>query len=67
AAVGTRGVDLIAIDGEVNASAMRYGVRGRMLLTLGLPLWESLGPEQRLALLGHELAHHAHGDTRHGR
>ncbi|MEU6442290.1 M48 family metallopeptidase [Streptomyces sp. NPDC047046] len=67
AAVGTRGVDLIAIDAEVNASAMRYGARGRMLLTLGLPLWEILGPEQRLALLGHELAHHAHGDTRHGR
>ncbi|WP_431036012.1 M48 family metalloprotease [Streptomyces sp. P6-2-1] len=37
-----------------------------MLLTPGLPLWETLEPAQRLALPGHELAHHAHGDTRHG-
>ncbi|MER5478238.1 M48 family metallopeptidase [Streptomyces sp. NPDC002734] len=65
--VGTRGVDLIAVDEEFNASVWAYGVRGRRLLTIGLPLWEVLTPRERIALLGHELGHFANGDTRHGR
>ncbi|MGW5234223.1 M48 family metalloprotease [Streptomyces nodosus] len=64
--VGTRGVDLIRVDAGINASVMSYGLRGRRLLTLGLPLWESLTPQQRIALLGHELGHYSNGDTRHG-
>ncbi|GGR45748.1 M48 family metallopeptidase [Streptomyces netropsis] len=63
--VGTSGVDAIAVGKEVNASVMSYGVRGRRLLTLGLPLWEVLTPQQRVALLGHELGHYGNGDTRH--
>ncbi|MFJ2303352.1 M48 family metallopeptidase [Streptomyces sp. NPDC087787] len=64
--VGTRGVDLITADAELNASVTTCGVRGRRLLVLGLPLWEILTPQQRIALLGHELAHYSNGDTRHG-
>ncbi|MFF3410818.1 M48 family metallopeptidase [Streptomyces sp. NPDC002742] len=64
---GTRGVDAIAVDAQINASVMSYGIRGRRLLTLGLPLWEILTPQQRIALLGHELGHYSNGDTRHGR
>lgn len=63
---GTRGVDAIAVDGEINASVEGYGVRGRRLLTLGLPLWEVLTPQQRIALLGHEMGHYVNGDTGHG-
>jgi len=63
---GTRGVDAIAVDDEINASVRSYGVRGRRLLTLGLPLWEVLTPQQRIALLGHEMGHYVNGDTRHG-
>ncbi len=66
-AAGTRGVDLIAVDDEFNASVCAYGLRGHRLLTIGLPLWEVLTPPQRTALLGHELGHFANGDTRHGR
>jgi Zn-dependent protease with chaperone function len=66
AVAGTRGVDAIAVDAEINASVQNYGVRGRRLLTLGLPLWEILTPQQRIALLGHELGHYGNGDTRHG-
>lgn len=65
--IGTRGVDEIRIDASVNASVLDHGLRGRRLLTLGLPLWEVLTPRQRIALLGHELAHYSNGDTRHGR
>ncbi|GAA0416377.1 M48 family metallopeptidase [Streptomyces luteireticuli] len=65
-AVGTGGVDVIVIDTDVNASAATYGVRGRRLLVLGLPLWEALTPQQRIAVLGHELGHFCNGDIRHG-
>ncbi|MEU5717970.1 M48 family metallopeptidase [Streptomyces sp. NPDC020403] len=63
---GTRGVDVIAIDTGVNASVTTCGVRERRLLTIGLPLWELLTPQQRIALLGHELGHYSSGDTRRG-
>lgn len=65
AAVGTRGVDRIAIVGNLNASVNVYGIRGRRLLTIGLPLWEILPPQERVALLGHELGHFANGDLRY--
>ncbi|WP_406453982.1 M48 family metallopeptidase [Streptomyces sp. NBC_00876] len=65
-AVGTTGVHTVAVDGEVNASVSTYGIRQRRLLTIGLGLWEVLTPQQRVALLGHELGHYANGDTRHG-
>ncbi|MEU6350045.1 M48 family metallopeptidase [Streptomyces sp. NPDC047072] len=65
AAMGTRGVDAVVVDDEPNASVTHLGVRRRML-TLGLPLWEVLTPQQRVALLGHELGHFTHGDTRRG-
>ncbi|MEU6224068.1 M48 family metalloprotease [Streptomyces sp. NPDC047042] len=64
-ASGTRGVNAVAVDASINASVRTYGLRGR-LLTLGLPLWESLTPEHRIALLGHELGHYSNGDTRRG-
>ncbi|MEU8620675.1 M48 family metalloprotease [Streptomyces sp. NPDC048623] len=64
--VGTRGVDLVALDTEVNASVSAYGIRRRRLLTLGMPLWTTLDPQERIALLGHEFGHYAHGDVRHG-
>ncbi|MGY1498081.1 M48 family metallopeptidase [Streptomyces sp. QTS52] len=64
-ASGTRGVDAVAVNAETNASVQTYGLRGR-LLTLGLPLWEPLTPEHRIALLGHELGHYSNGDARRG-
>ncbi|MGW3285845.1 M48 family metallopeptidase [Streptomyces sp. NPDC001002] len=65
-AVGTRSVHAIAVDGSINAAVTTYGVRRRRLLVLGMPLWEVLTPGERIALLGHELAHYANGDTRNG-
>lgn len=63
---GTRGVDVIVVDTDINASVMACGLRGQRVLTLGLPLWEMLRPQQRVALLGHELGHYSNGDTRRG-
>ncbi|MFI6339925.1 M48 family metalloprotease [Streptomyces sp. NPDC050535] len=57
---------MIAVNGSINAGVTTYGVRGRRLPVLGMSLWEVLTPGERIALLGHELAHYADGDTRNG-
>jgi len=66
AELGTEPPALIAVNGDYNASYTRFGVRRRVLLTLGLPLWETLSPQQWVALLGHEFGHGANGDARRG-
>ncbi|MEU8431577.1 M48 family metallopeptidase [Streptomyces sp. NPDC029216] len=63
---GTAGVHAVVIGGDVNAAVTAYGWRRRRVLYLGLGLWEVLAPRERIALLGHELGHFAHGDVRHG-
>ncbi len=66
AAVGAQPVDSIRVTREFNASFGRAGLRRRSRLTLGLPLWTVLTPQQRLALLGHEFGHDVNGDSRRG-
>ncbi|WUH95256.1 M48 family metallopeptidase [Streptomyces sp. NBC_00433] len=66
AEAGTRPVDVVVLDAAVNAGVTEYGLRRRRLLVLGLPLWHMLGPQQRVALLGHEFGHYANGDQRRG-
>ncbi|WP_308011920.1 M48 family metallopeptidase [Actinacidiphila acidipaludis] len=65
-AAGTRTADKVVIDAGFNASVTAYGIRHRRLLTLGLPLWHVLTPQQRVAVLGHEFGHYANGDMRRG-
>ncbi len=55
----------IVVNGSYRASWSRTGLRRRVVLTVGLALWETLTPAERVALLGHELAHGAAG-ARHG-
>ncbi|OQR59567.1 peptidase, M48 family protein [Streptomyces maremycinicus] len=64
AVAGTRGVDAVVLDGMINASVQSYGWRGRRMLVLGMPYWEILTTQQRVALLGHELGHFGNGDVR---
>jgi Zn-dependent protease with chaperone function len=49
-----------------NAFVAMLGLR-RRLLAIGLPLWAGLAPQQRVALLGHEMGHLVNHDTRRGR
>lgn len=53
-------------ESEFNASAGKIGLRRRRVLIIGVPLWEALGPQQRVALLGHELGHFVNGDPGRG-
>lgn len=64
AAVGTTGVHAVVVDAAHNAGVSAYGIRGRRVMCLGVPLWEVLSPQERVALLGHELGHFANGDVR---
>ncbi|WP_063795892.1 M48 family metallopeptidase [Streptacidiphilus griseoplanus] len=65
-ASGAPPVHLIRATGEFNASYGRVGLRRRRVLTLGLPLWEILAPQERIALLAHEFGHAVNGDSRRG-
>ena len=56
----------VGIDLRFNASTGRVGLRQQSYLILGMPLWTVLSGQERIALLGHELAHQVNGDTTHG-
>ncbi|HET9168755.1 MAG TPA: M48 family metalloprotease [Actinospica sp.] len=51
---------------DYNAATGRAGLRRTRFLLLGVPLWTVLDGQERIALLGHELAHQINGDTTHG-
>lgn len=62
-ALDTAPPDAICVDHAFNASFGVYGLRRRSVLTLGLPMWAVLEPQERVALLGHELGHGRNGDA----
>ncbi|WP_203990662.1 M48 family metalloprotease [Sphaerisporangium rufum] len=64
AELGVPPVDVIRAVPEFNAGYARP--RGRRVLTIGLALWETLPPQERVALLAHELGHARNGDPRRG-
>lgn len=64
AELGAPAVDMLRVTPEFNASYGVAGLRRRRILTLGLALWEVLEPQERVALLGHELGHAVNGDNR---
>jgi Zn-dependent protease with chaperone function len=64
-ALGTERVSSVVIDAEPNLWFNRTGWRRRATVGIGLPMWFSLDPQQRVAVLAHELGHGKHGDARH--
>lgn len=58
--------DHIFFDARFNAGTFRAGLRRESVLVIGAPLWTVLSGQQRIALLGHELAHQINGDVSHG-
>ncbi|GAA4100593.1 M48 family metallopeptidase [Nonomuraea soli] len=65
-ALGAPRPHVIVIGEAVNASFGSYGWRRRRVLMIGYPHWLLLSPQERVAVLGHELGHSVNGDTRHG-
>lgn len=66
AAVGTRTPDIVQLGDEMNASYGTVSIRRFTVLRIGLPLWMLLAPQQRVAVLAHELGHAVNGDARRG-
>jgi Zn-dependent protease with chaperone function len=66
AGVGAKPADGVVADGKWNASYQAVGWRRRRVVTIGLPLWDALPADQKVAVLGHEFAHGVNGDARHG-
>ncbi|WP_344670960.1 M48 family metallopeptidase [Catenulispora yoronensis] len=58
---GARAVDLVTLTTGGNAATGAYGWRGERRLSIGVPLWTVLTPQQRLAILAHEVAHGVDG------
>jgi Zn-dependent protease with chaperone function len=63
-AIGSPMPHTIALNGDFNAMAGIVGVRRRRLLLLGLPMLAVLRPQERVALIGHELGHFINRDSR---
>jgi Zn-dependent protease with chaperone function len=66
AEMDARPVDAVVVSPAFNATYGAVGLRRRRVLEIGLPLWDVLSEQQRVALIGHELAHGVNGDSRHG-
>ena len=65
-AVGAPAPQVVMAGYELNAFTTAVGVRRTRVLCIGLPLWATLEPQERVALLGHELGHFVNGDIRRG-
>ena len=71
ARMGTTAPDGIHFDGDFNAYmthlSARHSRRRDWILGIGLAMWATLSPQQRIALLAHELGHRVSDDPmRHG-
>jgi heat shock protein HtpX len=56
----------VGLDYSLGAYTTTVGLRRRRILCLGGPLWSVLDPQERVALVGHELGHFVNGDLRRG-
>ena len=59
-------IDGIVLTPVFNASVKRIGVRRRVYMEIGVPLFVILTPQERVALLAHEVGHLVNGDPLRG-
>ncbi|NBD24597.1 M48 family metallopeptidase [Paenibacillus glycinis] len=59
-------IDGLIIDHRFNASYLQAGWRMKRYVTLGLPLFSILSREEKVALVGHEIAHGVNRDILSG-
>lgn len=55
-------VDVIVVNEDKNASLGTFGLRQSIVLTIGYFMWIELDEQQKVALIGHELAHQINKD-----
>jgi len=64
--IGALPPDVITFEAAFNAAYGHVGLRRRRELVIGLALWNALDDRQRIAVLGHEMAHQVNGDITRG-
>ncbi|TYP72353.1 heat shock protein HtpX [Paenibacillus methanolicus] len=64
--LGANRVHGLQISEAFNATYTEIGWRRRSFVTLGLPLMTILTPEEKVAIIAHEIAHGANGDLTRG-
>ncbi|GAA4966216.1 hypothetical protein GCM10025331_68400 [Actinoplanes utahensis] len=64
--VGAPMPQVLVLGYDLNAFTTAVGMRRTRVLCIGLPLWAALEPQEKVALLGHELGHFVNGDVRRG-
>lgn len=65
-AVGVRRLEAVQVSAEFVLRVSTYGIRRKRRLVVGLPLWLTFAPQQRVAVIAHEMAHFVSGDVRRG-
>ncbi|HYP40142.1 MAG TPA: M48 family metallopeptidase [Chloroflexia bacterium] len=65
-ALNTSNVSAIVVNEPFNAAFDQVGWRWRKVVYIGLPLLDALEPQERVALLSHEVAHGVNGDPTRG-
>ncbi|MEU0054823.1 M48 family metallopeptidase [Streptomyces sp. NPDC006334] len=65
-AARVRRIEIVQLSGDFAVRLSLTGVRRRPCLELGLPLWQTFTPRQRVAAVAHELGHFAAADVRRG-
>ncbi|HEY9330775.1 MAG TPA: M48 family metallopeptidase [Streptomyces sp.] len=63
---GVRRVDAVQLTADFSVSVLHYGLRRRRCLVLGLPLWASYPPQQRVAAVAQALGGSAARNVRDG-
>lgn len=64
--LGAKPVTMISVDSDFNASFRQVGWRRESAITIGLPLFAILSPQEQIAILAHEVAHGVNGDPNRG-
>ena len=64
--LGGQPIRHIVVDETYNAAYGTVGCQREAVLWIGLPLWIALAPQERVAVVGHEVAHGVNGDSTRG-
>jgi Zn-dependent protease with chaperone function len=65
-AYSCKSIDALVIDSSFNAAYSEIGFKRKKVLYIGLPLFCILNNKEKVAIIGHELAHGINGDITRG-
>jgi Zn-dependent protease with chaperone function len=64
--LGADRIAAVSFEPVCSAGVTALGLRRRRVLIIGVPLWEVLTPQERVAVLAHEAAHSVNSDVEYG-